>query len=136
MDGSRTPNDVDGIVSSIRKLCSFLVVVPGNLEQGVTYIPKSIYYLINSKSWMTPRMRTRISCAIVSLSATLSQKKLPYNANHTEIFGNDLLFFGDPSYSQELVSLSEFVLQNLVDIIQQEPSRGKWLPINDYNCII
>ena len=39
----------------------------------------------------------------------------------SQIPGNDLLFFGDSSYLRELVSFAEYVLQNLVDTIQQEP---------------
>lgn len=137
VDGSRSPNDVDGIVSSIQKLCSLLVAVPGNFDKGITYIPKSILSSIDSKSWITPRMRTRILCAIISVSATLSQNKLPYRVNHTEVFSNDVLFFGNLSYLRELVSLSEFVLQNLVDLIQQEPSRATRgsMALEACNCV-
>lgn len=39
-----------------------------------------------------------------------------------QILSNDL-FYGDSSYVQELVSLSEHVLWNLVEVIEQEPSR-------------
>ncbi|KAH0987001.1 hypothetical protein GBA52_014178 [Prunus armeniaca] len=39
-----------------------------------------------------------------------------------ELLGNDVLFFGDSSYLHELASLCQFVLQNLVDAVQQEPS--------------
>lgn len=39
-----------------------------------------------------------------------------------QILSNDLLFLGDSSYVQELLSFSEHVLQNLVEIIEQEPS--------------
>lgn len=123
MDGSRLSNEVDGILSLIQKLCSLLVLVPGNPERGVTYIPRCMLTLINSQSWMTSRMRTMVLCAIVSLAATLSQFKLPYHANHEEMLGNDHLFFGDPTYLQELLSLSALILQNLVDFIMQEPSR-------------
>lgn len=42
---------------------------------------------------------------------------------YSQIMGNDVLFFGDSSYVRELLSLTESVLQNLVDIIEQEPSR-------------
>lgn len=40
-----------------------------------------------------------------------------------QLLGNDVLFFGDSSYLHELASFCEFVLQNLVDAIQQEPSK-------------
>ncbi|GMY31180.1 VPS35 endosomal protein sorting factor-like isoform X1 [Fagus crenata] len=137
VDGSRTSTDVEGILSAIQKLCSLLVMVPGNPEQGVTYFPNNILSLVSSRSWMTPRMRTRIFCTILTLTATLSQNKLPYHADHGEILGNDLLFFGDSSYLHELVSLAEFVLQNLVDTIQQETSRAARgsMALEACNCI-
>ncbi|KAF3453419.1 hypothetical protein FNV43_RR03859 [Rhamnella rubrinervis] len=134
MDGSRMPIDVDGIVSSIRKLCGLLVMVPGNPEQGATYFAKNILSLIDLQSWMKPKVRTKIFCAIVSLTATLSQNKLPY---HGKVLGNDHLFFGDSSYSNELTLLAKYVVQNLVDAIQQEPSsaaRGS-LALEACNCI-
>ncbi|XP_021287820.1 UPF0505 protein isoform X3 [Herrania umbratica] len=84
MEGSRVAVDSDGILSFIRKLCSLLVMVPGNPEVGILHIPKSILSLIHSRSW-SPSMKTRIFCAIVSLSATLSQGRLPYHAVHPEV---------------------------------------------------
>ncbi|XP_021287819.1 UPF0505 protein C16orf62 homolog isoform X2 [Herrania umbratica] len=136
MEGSRVAVDSDGILSFIRKLCSLLVMVPGNPEVGILHIPKSILSLIHSRSW-SPSMKTRIFCAIVSLSATLSQGRLPYHAVHPEILGNDLLFFGDSSYVHELLSLTESVLQNLVGVIEQEPSRAARgsMSLEACNCI-
>ncbi|XP_012070871.1 VPS35 endosomal protein sorting factor-like isoform X2 [Jatropha curcas] len=136
-DGTRTAIDIDGILSSIRKICSLLVMVPGNADQGVTKIPSSILSLIYSRSWMTPRITSRIFCAIILLLATLSQKKLPYHLGNSEILGSDWLFFGDSSYVHELVSLSERVLHNLVNAIEQEPSkaaRGS-MALEACNCI-
>lgn len=124
MNGSRVRADVDGILSTVRKVCSLFVMVPGSVERGVTNIPKSIFFLINSLSWMAPRFRTRILCAVITLTATLSQKKLPYHANHGKVPGNELLFFEDQSYCEELKSLSKCVLQNLVDVVHQEPSQA------------
>ncbi|KAL4272836.1 hypothetical protein GQ457_13G002070 [Hibiscus cannabinus] len=135
MEGSRTV-DSDGTLSSIRKLCSLLIMVPGNTEVGILHIPKSILSIIHSRSW-SPRLRARLFCAIISLSATLSQERLPYHADHPEIMGNDLLFFGDSSYVPELLSLTESVLQNLVDIIEQESSRAARgsMSLEACNCI-
>ncbi|XP_059443996.1 uncharacterized protein LOC132175919 isoform X2 [Corylus avellana] len=136
-DGSRTLADIEGILSAIQKLCSLLVMVPGNPEKGVTYSPNNILSLVNSKSWMTPGIRTRILCTILTLTATLSQNKLPYHVDNREIFGNDLLFFGDSSYLHELVSLSKSVLQSLVDAIEKEPSRAARgsMALEACNCI-
>ncbi|KAI8557561.1 hypothetical protein RHMOL_Rhmol04G0020200 [Rhododendron molle] len=103
--------------------CCWICCVEGNPQQGVTYILRSMLALINSQSWVSSRARTRVLCAVLSLAATLSQFDLPYHANHELVLGNDRLFYGDPIYSQELLSLSASVLQNLVDNIIQEPSR-------------
>ncbi|XP_022733809.1 UPF0505 protein C16orf62 homolog isoform X2 [Durio zibethinus] len=137
MEGSRAAVDSDGILSSIRKLCSLLIMVPDNPEVGILHIPKSILSIIHSQSW-SPRMKTRIFCAIVSLSATLSQGRLPYHAFHPEVMGNDLLFFGNSSYVHELISLAASVLENLVDVIEREPSqaaRGN-MSLEACNCIV
>lgn len=34
-----------------------------------------------------------------------------------------MLYYGDSSYNQELVSLSKLVLENLLSAVQQEPSQ-------------
>ncbi|KAH9803869.1 VPS35 endosomal protein sorting factor-like [Citrus sinensis] len=130
---------IDGSIGIQRlgaTVARLLVIVPGNPELGFTHTLKSILSLITSQSWITSKIKIRISCAIVSLSATLSQNKLPYNAD-LEILSNDLLFYGDSSYVQELLSFSEHVLQNLVEIIEQEPSgavRGS-MALEACNCI-
>ncbi|GJW76170.1 VPS35 endosomal protein sorting factor-like protein isoform X1, partial [Tanacetum coccineum] len=138
VDGSRKSNeDADGIVSLMRKLCSFVILVPGNLEQGATYIPKSILSLLDSQSWIAPKLRIRVLCSLLSVYATFSQNEFPYHAIHEEVIGNDRLFFGHEMYSQELGSLSGVILNNIVDTIAQESSqsaRGK-LALEACNCI-
>ncbi|KAI3675626.1 hypothetical protein L1987_85217 [Smallanthus sonchifolius] len=109
----------------------------GNLEQGAMYIPKSILSLLDSQSWITPKLRIRILCSLLSLSATFAQNEFPYHAIHEEVIGNDRLFLGDVMYSQELGSLSRVILDNMVDTVPQEPSqvaRGK-LALEACNCI-
>lgn len=137
MDDLRLPSDVDGILSLMRKLCSLLVLVPGNPQQGVTHVLRSMLALISSQSWVSSRTRTRLLCTILSLAATLSQFELPYHGNPELVLANDRLFFGDPTYLQELLSLSASTLQNLVDNILQEPSlvaRGR-MALEACNCI-
>ncbi|KAH7842024.1 hypothetical protein Vadar_000616 [Vaccinium darrowii] len=137
MDDLRLPSDVDGILSLMRKLCSLLVLVPGNPQQGVTHVLRNMLALISSQSWVSSRTRTRLLCTILSLAAALSQFELPYHGNPELVLGNDRLFFGDPTYLQELLSLSASTLQNLVDNIMQEPSlvaRGR-MALEACNCI-
>ncbi|XP_010244471.1 PREDICTED: UPF0505 protein isoform X2 [Nelumbo nucifera] len=133
--GSQINVDVDGIISSIRKLCSLLIMVPGNPTEGIFYIPKSLLSLVTSDPGVTPRLRARTLCAIISLSATFSQNTLPYHVKNTEVMGNDILFFGDPSYNQELSSISSISVQNLVEGIQEEAARGT-MALEACNCII
>ncbi|XVF77393.1 hypothetical protein PTKIN_Ptkin14bG0039400 [Pterospermum kingtungense] len=136
MEGSRAAGDSDRILSAIRELFSLLIMVPGDPEVGILHIPKRILSIICSQSW-SPKIKARIFCAILSLSATLSQGRLPYRTLHPEIMGNDLLFFGDSSYVHELVSLAESALENLVDVIEQEPSRAARgsMSLEACNCI-
>ncbi|KAK2454629.1 VPS35 endosomal protein sorting factor [Trifolium repens] len=136
VDGFRTPADVEGLVSSIRKLCGFLIMVPGNISLPVTYFPNNLITLISSQSWFDPKMRTQVFSAILLLLTTLSQKILPYHAN-AQIPGNDMLYYGDSSYKKELVSLSKVVLDNLLCAVQQEPSQAArgCMALETCNCI-
>ncbi|CAK9181075.1 unnamed protein product [Ilex paraguariensis] len=137
VDGLQMLSNVDGIPSLTQKLCSLVVLVPGNPEQGITHISKSIVSLLNCNSWVTARVRIRVLCAIVSLSATLSQNELPYHSIHKEVIGNDHLFFGDPTYLQEFLSLSSSIIQNIFDVILQEPSQASrgTMALEACNCI-
>ncbi|KAK4753037.1 hypothetical protein SAY87_021835 [Trapa incisa] len=129
--------DDDEILSFLQKLCSFLVMVPGNYVQGATYTPKSLFVLLDSQSWMTLRMKLRIRCAMILLSATLSQMNLPYHACNSRIPGNDVLFYDDPTYLEDYILFAEEVTGKLVDVINQEPShvvRGR-MALEACNCI-
>ncbi|XP_026448170.1 UPF0505 protein-like isoform X3 [Papaver somniferum] len=134
-DGS--PTEMDGALSIVQKLCSLLIIIP-DIGHGVAYYPRSILSLINSKQWITPKLRTRAFCAIVSLSATLSQNKLPYHVNNKEIMSNDKLYFGDPSYYQEFISVATSVVKNIVNDVKQERhgiTRGS-TALEACNCIL
>ncbi|CAN8303023.1 unnamed protein product [Cochlearia groenlandica] len=131
--------DLDSMASVICKLCSFLVLVPGTLGNGVMDILKRIFSAACSSSWATPRLKVKIFCAIISLMSTFSQDNLPYRSPNPEIIGNDLLllFFGDSTYKSEVTSCTELVLSELVDTIEQEPSlivRGN-IALEACNCI-
>ncbi|XP_056844300.1 uncharacterized protein LOC108854015 [Raphanus sativus] len=115
--------DVDSMASVVCKLCSLLVMVPGNPEKGVMKILKSIFSATCSSSWAIPRLKVKILCAIISLLSTLSQDNLPYRSANPEIIGNDILFFGDSSYKNELVSWAQLVVGELVEAIEQESSQ-------------
>ncbi|KAF8026249.1 hypothetical protein BT93_F2911 [Corymbia citriodora subsp. variegata] len=137
VNGSPVIADVEGSLSSFQKLCSLLVMVPANTGPSLNYAPKSLFVFTDSQSKMIPRTTTRLFSAIILLSAALSQETLPYHADNFGIPGNDQLFYGDSSYSQELVSISNLAAQKLVDAIQREPSsvaRGI-MALEACNCI-
>ncbi|CAK9309602.1 unnamed protein product [Citrullus colocynthis] len=121
-EGSRAASDAELLLSSIKKLCSLLVMLPGNPGHGSAYFPKILVSLVNDIPWMTPRMRTGILCAILPLLAASSQNRLPYHADNGVSWGSNNVLFGDSAYLYELVSLSEHIVQNLVDAVLQESS--------------
>lgn len=139
VNDSQVPLDVDRILCIIQKLCGLSVMVPGNPIHGVSYIPKNLLSLVNSHSLrITTRLRVRTLCAIIVLLAALSQQNLPYNpSGMKEVPGNDLLYFDDLSYQEELASFCCHILQGVVLAIKQEVSpiaRGS-LALEACNCI-
>ncbi|KAF5949435.1 hypothetical protein HYC85_011428 [Camellia sinensis] len=135
MDGSRLPNEVDGILSLIRKLCSLLVLVPVRLICGMDN--GTAVCLMSLCMGQTVRQMLAFQVVLVhsSLPPLLSAVNSKFNPRDKgsncqdgsiyfyNMLGNDHLFFGDPTYLQEFLSLSALILQNLVDFIMQEPSR-------------
>ncbi|KAK4439774.1 VPS35 endosomal protein sorting factor-like [Sesamum alatum] len=137
VDGVQTTEDVEGIISLICKLCGMLVMVPGSLEQGAACIPKRVLSFLDSRSWVFPRLKTKVLCMVVFLSAALSQNQFLYHAISGKVIGNYQLFYGVRSYHQELLSFSGGVLQEIVNIVMQEPSmavRGK-MALEACNCV-
>ncbi|XP_019067037.1 uncharacterized protein [Solanum lycopersicum] len=120
-EGSRMPKDIDGFQSTLCKFCSLIVMIPGNIERGVTSIPRNMFSILSSLSWMLPSMKAKMLCALILTVAALSQNNLLYHATHDEVMGNDSLFYCDQQYLQELSSFSAVLLQSLIDTVVQEP---------------
>ncbi|XP_055801098.1 uncharacterized protein LOC129870364 isoform X2 [Solanum dulcamara] len=121
LEGSRMPKDIDGFLSTLCKFCSLIVMIPGNIELGVSSIPRNMFSILSSLSWMLPSMKTKVLCALILTVAALSQNNLLYHAIHDEVMGNDSLFYCDQQYLQELFSFSTVLLQSLLDTVLQEP---------------
>lgn len=137
VDGVQTTEDVEGIISLICKLCGILVMVPGSLDQGGACIPKRVLSFLDSQPWVLPRMKIKVLCMVVFLSAALSQNQFLYHAISGKVIGNYQLFYGVRSYHQELLSFSGGILQDIVNIVMQEPSmavRGK-MALEACNCV-
>ncbi|XP_008780557.1 VPS35 endosomal protein-sorting factor-like isoform X1 [Phoenix dactylifera] len=130
--------DVDQILSLTCKMCSLLVMIPGIHEEGIAFFARSLISVLNYQSSTSSRIKVKIFCAVIFLSASLSQYRLPYHAINAEVVGNDQLFYGEPSYHQELSSISTLALQNLDDAIGEEShlvTRGS-LALEACNCLL
>ncbi|XP_072960144.1 uncharacterized protein [Typha angustifolia] len=138
--GARSSTGYEQVPSLVCNLCSLLVMIPSQPrahEEGVEYQGRKLLLLLSYPS-LTSTIKMRILCAIIQLTASLSQHKLPYHAQNTMVAGNDRLYYGELSYLQELASVSNLALQNLDDVIEQEPhlaTRGK-LALEACNCIL
>ncbi|KAG6527331.1 hypothetical protein ZIOFF_009430 [Zingiber officinale] len=110
----------------------------GNHEDRSMYLVQDVITTFRCQSLVSPRTKVQIFCAIISLSASLSQKELLYYAINTEVVSNAQLFFGDLSFFQELSSIANLTIQILDDVIQQEPNsatRGR-LALDICNCLL
>jgi len=128
-DELRNIGDEEGIVTFVQKLAAFLVVVPGHPTLGAFYLLKGLLMLLDSQPWLMPGLRSiQALCAIVSSTAALAQKELPYHVENKEVVSNDELYFGDSSYNQELVIISNVLVHKILEELYQAPdsdTRGK-----------
>lgn len=86
------------------------IFILGNIELGVTSIPRNMFSILSSLSWwdtltspfiicfpfsinvlllcyrMLPSMKTKVLCALILTVAALSQNNLLYHAIHDEVF--------------------------------------------------
>ncbi|KAL3503536.1 hypothetical protein ACH5RR_037985 [Cinchona calisaya] len=124
VDGLRVPDSIEASLSLICKLCSLMILLPGNLEQGFLYGPKKIFSFLDSQSWMTSKLKIRVLSALISMSAALSQNVIPFQLIHGKVIGSKKLIFGDPTCLEEFLSFSGAIVQKIVDIVLQEPSQA------------
>ncbi|WOL02253.1 hypothetical protein Cni_G10972 [Canna indica] len=137
-EGSHTSADIDRISSLTCKVCSLLLILPGNHENRPMHLAQNVISTFRCQSLALPRIKVRVFCAIIALSASLSQKKHLYHAKSAEIISNSQLFFGDLSFYEELSSAASLALQILDDIIKEEPhlaTRGR-LALDSCNCLL
>ncbi|KAH9322310.1 hypothetical protein KI387_016949, partial [Taxus chinensis] len=113
----------EGIVAFIQKLSAFLIVVPGHPTLGAFFILKGLLTLLDSQLWLMPGLRSmQAFSAIISLTAALSQKELPYHIGNKEVISNDELYHGESSYNEELVAISNVLVQKILDSLNQAPN--------------
>ncbi|CAM6113201.1 unnamed protein product [Calypogeia fissa] len=110
-----------GVSSFLRKLSAFLLVVPGHPELGAFYIVKGLVNLLDSHPWLTQRRRrVQIFCSMLSMLGALGQDHLPYHIQNTHLDSNDLLYYGDTQYKQELESLMDSILGKVIVSVNED----------------
>ncbi|XP_031105596.1 VPS35 endosomal protein sorting factor-like isoform X2 [Ipomoea triloba] len=112
----------DRVTNLLCKLCSLLVMLPGNPDQGVTSIHKNILSFLNSQSGLTLGMKIKVLCGLIRSSAALSQNTPPYHELHKKM-NNVCLFYGDPTYKEELLQVSAVILQSINNIVLLESNQ-------------
>ncbi|XP_078445618.1 uncharacterized protein LOC144714739 isoform X11 [Wolffia australiana] len=106
--GPNTPEDASWMLSTLFKLTSTLVMIPCTLPKGPSLTAQKLLSVVEYQTWLTPTVKVKMLCAVISLLATLSQKELPYISCNPEIIGNDKLFIGDDSYQMHLASTEDW----------------------------
>eukprot|EP00249_Psilotum_nudum_P000286 c11225_g1_i2 orf=128-1468(+) len=103
----------------IRKLCSFLVLVPGHPDLGPFYLLRGLINLLNTQPWFQGQYKVQILCGILSICSTLHQGSLPYHVQSMEVASNDELFFGEPAYNEELLLIMNEVVEDIISSLDQ-----------------
>ncbi|XP_019193778.1 PREDICTED: UPF0505 protein isoform X1 [Ipomoea nil] len=126
----------DRVTNLLCKLCSLLVMLPGNPDQGVTSIHKNILSFLNSQSGLTVGMKIKVLCGLIQSSAALGQNTPPYHELHKKM-NNVCLFYGDPTYKEELLQVSAVILQSINNIVLLESNQAArgYLALDACNCI-
>ncbi|XP_078445616.1 uncharacterized protein LOC144714739 isoform X9 [Wolffia australiana] len=133
--GPNTPEDASWMLSTLFKLTSTLVMIPCTLPKGPSLTAQKLLSVVEYQTWLTPTVKVKMLCAVISLLATLSQKELPYISCNPEIIGNDKLFIGDDSYQMHLASTSVFFAHKLIQTLETSSSATGRLVLDACNCL-
>ncbi|URE43378.1 UPF0505 protein [Musa troglodytarum] len=128
----------EGLVTSAISCLECLNMTTGNHEEGSMSLIRNLIATLQCHSLASSKIKVQVFCAIISLSAGLSQKKFLYHAKNNEVISDDQLYFGDLSFDEELSSITSLVLQILDDVIKQEMhlvTRGR-LALDACNCLL
>nr|GLL22561.1 UPF0505 protein isoform X2 [Ipomoea trifida] len=131
---------VPSISSCLKQLNLYLetaeFLIEGNPDQGVTSIHKNILSFLNSQSGLTVGMKIKVLCGLIRSSAALGQNTPPYHELHKKM-NNVCLFYGDPTYKEELLQVSAVILQSINNIVLLESNQAArgYLALDACNCI-
>ncbi|XP_031499875.1 uncharacterized protein LOC116264072 isoform X2 [Nymphaea colorata] len=112
--------DAERLTSSFQCLCSFLIMVPVVTGDGICSFLRRLMDITNSMLWVTPTLRSRLLFAIVSVAATVSQRRLPYHVISDGIVGDDLLYLGGISFLNKLHEVCDSAVRSILDTIERE----------------
>ncbi|KAJ7530606.1 hypothetical protein O6H91_14G009800 [Diphasiastrum complanatum] len=110
----------EDVISFLRKLLAFLIVVPGNSGFGALYLLRGISNLIENEQWLANGWhKVRAFCGILSTTTALAQEQLPYHVANDHVSSNDELFFGDTAYQEDIASTANFIAEKILHALDE-----------------
>nr|GMC72443.1 UPF0505 protein C16orf62 homolog isoform X1 [Ipomoea batatas] len=98
--------------------------------------PQFLLYSLSRYCRLTLGMKIKVLCGLIRSSAALGQNTPPYHELHKKM-NNVCLFYGDPTYKEELLQVSAVILQSINNIVLLESNQAArgYLALDACNCI-
>jgi hypothetical protein len=135
-DGLKPKEFEEAICTFLQKLLSFLTLVP---ELGAFYILKGILTLLDTRPRLvTGRRRMRVLCGVVCMLAALREGKCLHYSLNEQVDKNDVLYFEDPSYDEELTEIIGVIVDMLVTCLDQDDDKVQmgYQHLDAYNALV
>lgn len=125
-DGLKPKEFEESVCSFLLKLISFLTLVPGHGELGPFYILRGILTLLDTRTRLvTGRGRLRVLCGVVCMLAAVREGKSFHITLNEQVDNNDVLYFEDSSYEEELAEITAIVVDMLVTCLDQDYDKAQ-----------
>jgi len=112
-DGQSKSTDLP-LCEILHDFISLMILVPGHPEQGPFYLIKGLLKIIAEYPWeKSSQSKAKLYMAVLSMFSSFGQPKLPYHINGVDC--NDVLYGGDLNYANELQSVINKVLDELLE---------------------
>lgn len=95
-------------------LASQLVCLPGHPEHGAFYLIHGLVQVVKKHEWDRSSIsQPLVHLRLLAMLSAMAQRALPYG--YEGVDGNDVLYKGDPDYTEELHALVADLLQAVLD---------------------
>ncbi|KAI5060297.1 hypothetical protein GOP47_0024717 [Adiantum capillus-veneris] len=101
------------LLGCIQKLCSLLLLVPGQPDLGAFYLFRGLVDIIDNELRLKEPLKIEMFLGVILACNALSQDSLPYHVDSLEMISNDELFSGEPWYAEQLAQLTDMVVERI-----------------------